>query len=154
MGSVVRKERHMFDRRWSQLGEILVNYSTRTRAGDRLLITMMELETFPLTLAVYEHAVRVGAFPQVQFASTYLERALLKYGNEELLGRVPDLERAGMEWANTYIGLRGARNPYELAGITTDLLTAFKRAQGVISALRNEQTRWVLVRVPNESLAQ
>ena len=144
----------MFDQRWSRLGEILVNYSTRTRSGDCLLITMMEPETFPLTLAVYEHAVRAGAFPQVQFASAYLERALLQYGSEELIARVPDLERAGMEWADTYIGLRGARNPHELTGIPTDRLTIHKRALGEISALRNEQTRWVLVRVPNESFAQ
>ena len=144
----------MFDRRWSQLGEILVNYSTRMRAGDRLLITMMELETFPLTLAVYEHAVRAGAFPQVQFASAYLERALLTHGNEELIARVPDLERRGMEWADVYIGLRGARNQHELAGIPTERLAAHKRALGAISAWRNEQTRWVLVRVPNESFAQ
>src|SRR5918994_6191153 len=154
MGPDVRKERRMFDRRWSQLGEILVNYSTRTKAGDRLLITMMELETFPLTLAVYEHAVQAGAFPQVQFASAYLERALLKYGNEELIARVPDLERSGMEWADAYVGLRGARNPHELGDIPTERLAAHKRAQGAISALRNEQTRWVLVRVPNESFAQ
>ena len=44
---------------------------------------MMELGNVPLTLAVYEHAVRAGAFPQVQFTSAYLERALLKYGNED-----------------------------------------------------------------------
>ena len=144
----------MFDRRWSELGEILVHYSTRTRAGDRLLITMMELETLPLTLAVYEQAVRAGAFPQVQFASTYLERALLTHGTEELISRVPDLERSGMEWADAYVGLRGARNPHELAGIQTERLAAHKRAQGAVSALRNEQTRWVLVRVPNESFAQ
>jgi aminopeptidase len=144
----------VFDGRWSQLGEILVNYSTRTRAGDRLLITMMELETFPLTLAVYEHAARAGAFPQVQFASAYLERALLTYGAEELIARVPDLELSGMEWADTYVGLRGARNPHELAEIPTQRLAAHKRALGAISALRNEQTRWVLVRVPNESFAQ
>ena len=144
----------MFDQRWSRLGEILVNYSTRTRSGDRLLVTMMEPETFPLTLAVYEHAVRAGAFPQVQFASAYLERALLQYGSEELIGRVPDLERAGLEWADTYIGLRGARNPHELAGISTDRLALHKRALGKVSALRNEQTRWVLIRVPNESFAQ
>jgi aminopeptidase len=144
----------VFDRRWSQLGEILVNHSTRTRAGDRLLITMLELETFPLTLAVYEQAVRAGAFPQVQFASAYLERALLTHGSDELIARVPDLERGGMEWADVYIGLRGARNPHELAGIPTERLAAHKRAQGAISALRNQQTRWVLVRVPNESFAQ
>jgi len=144
----------MFDRRWSQLGEILVNYSTRTQAGDRLLITMMEPETFPLTLAVYEHAVRAGAFPQVQFASAYLERALLIHGSDELIARVPDLERGGMEWADVSIVLRGARNPHELAGIPTERLALHRRALGAISALRNEQTRWVLVRVPNESFAQ
>ncbi len=144
----------MFDRRWSQLGEILVNYSTRIKAGDRLLITMMELEAFPLTLAVYEHAVQAGAFPQVQFASRYLERALLTFGAEEMIARVPDLERSGMEWADSYVGLRGARNPHELGDIPTERLAAHKRAQGAISALRNEQTRWVLVRVPNESFAQ
>jgi aminopeptidase len=144
----------VLDRRWSQLGEILVNYSTRTKTGDRLLITMMEPETFPLTLAVYEQAVRAGAFPQVQFSSAYLERALLLHGSDELIARVPDLERNGMEWADVSIGLRGARNPHELAGIPTERLAAHKRALGVISALRNKQTRWVLVRVPNESFAQ
>src|SRR5829696_1048735 len=154
MSPFPRKERRMFDRRWSQLGEILVNYSTRTQAGDRLLITMMEPETFPLALAVYEHAVRAGAFPQVQFASAYLERALLMHGSDELVARVPDLERGGMEWADVSIGLRGARNPNELAGIPTERLALHRRALGAISALRNEQTRWVLVRVPNESFAQ
>lgn len=144
----------MFDRRWSQLAEILVDYSTRTRTGDRLLVTMMEPETFPLTLAVYEQAVQAGAFPQVQFSSAYLERALLTHGSDELIARVPDLERAGMEWADSYIGLRGARNPHEFAGIPTERLAAHQRALGAISALRNERTRWVLVRVPNESFAQ
>ena len=144
----------LFDPRWSQLGEILVNYSTRIRAGDRLLIAMTEPESFPLTLAVYEQAVRAGAFPQVQFASAHLERALLRFGNEEMIARVPDLERAGMEWADAYIGLRGARNPHEMAGIPAERLAAHKRALGEISALRNQQTRWVLVRVPNESFAQ
>jgi aminopeptidase len=154
MSPFPRKERRVFDRRWSQLGEILVYYSTRTRAGDRLLITMMELETFPLALAVYEHAVRAGAFPHVQFASAYFERTLLTHGTADLIARVPDLERTGMEWADVYIGLRGARNPHELAGISSERLAAHKSALGAISAMRNEQTRWVLVRVPNESFAQ
>ena len=41
-----------------------------------------------------------------------------------------------------------------MANIPTERLALHKRAQGAISALRNEQTRWVLVRVPNESFAQ
>jgi aminopeptidase len=144
----------VFDRRWSQLGEILVNYSTHTQAGDRVLIVMREPETLPLVSAVYEQAVRAGAFPQVQFTSAYLERALLMHGSDEAIARIPDLERGGMEWADVSISLRGARNPHELAGIPTERLAAHKRAQGAISALRNAQTHWVLVRIPNEAFAQ
>jgi aminopeptidase len=144
----------VFDPRWSQLGEILVNYSTATRPGDRLLIAMGEPETFPLALAVYEQAVRAGAFPQVQFTSAYFERALLHHGTNDLIARVPDLEREGMLWADVYVGLRGARSPHELAGFPPERLTAHRRALGEVSALRNEQTRWVIVRVPNESFAQ
>jgi aminopeptidase len=148
------KERGVIDQRWSQLGEILVNYSIGLRQGERLLIAMTEVETYPLTLAVYELAVRAGAFPQVQFTSAHLERALLTRGSDDLIARVPDLELHGMDWADAYIGLRGARNPHEFAGIPPARLAAHRRALGEVSARRNEQTRWVLVRVPNESLAQ
>src|SRR5215208_4036337 len=108
---------------------------------------MREPETFPLTIAVYEHAVQAAAFPQVQFTSAYLERALLMRGSDESIARIPDLERSGMEWADVSISLRGTRNPNER-------LAAHKRAQGAISALRDAHTRWVLVRVPNEAFAQ
>jgi hypothetical protein len=98
--------------------------------------------------------VRAGAFPQVQFTSAYLERALLRYGSDALVARVPDLELQGMEWADVYVGLRGARNPHELAGIPPERLAAHKRAMGAVSARRTERTRWVLTRVPNEAFAQ
>ena len=144
----------MFDPRWPRLAEILVIYSTRTQPGDRVLIAMTEPETFPLAVAVYECAVRAGAFPQVQFGSAYLERALLRHGGDDQIGRVPDLERDGLLWADTYVGLRGASDPQLLAGIASERLTAHRRAMGAVSALRNEQTRWVLVRVPNEAFAR
>src|SRR5687767_14150514 len=91
----------MFDERWSRLANILVNCSTRTGPGDRLFIAMTEPETFPLALAVYEHAVRAGAYPQVQLNSAYFERALLRHGGDEQIARIPDLEQEGMLWADS-----------------------------------------------------
>ena len=41
------------DKRWEKLGEILVNYSTRVVPGDRVMIAMIEPETYPLTKGVY-----------------------------------------------------------------------------------------------------
>lgn len=139
---------------WDQLAEILVNYSTTTKPGDKVFITMMETETWPLARAVYQQAVKVGALPYVEFQSAYLERDLMLFGNQDQLDWVTDMQVSGMEWADVYIGLRGARNPHEFSGIKPEKLSAHKRAMGKISSMRNDLTRWVLVRVPNESLAQ
>lgn len=144
----------MSDPRWRQLAEILVRYSTGTRPGERVLITMMEEDTFPLTRAVYAEAVRAGALPQVEFQSVLLERDLMLLGTKEQLDWVPELNAHGMEWADVYIGLRGARNPFEFSGIGPEKIAAHKKALGKVSTMRNELTRWVLVRVPNESFAQ
>jgi aminopeptidase len=144
----------MTDPRWGKLAEILINYSTQTGPGEKLLITMLETETFPLVREVYAAAVRAGALPQVEFQSAFLERDLMRYGTQEQLDWVPELNAYGMEWADTYVGLRGARNPHEFTGIESKKISAHKRAMGKVSAMRNDFTRWVLVRVPNESFAQ
>jgi aminopeptidase len=142
------------DRRWKQLGEILVNYSTEVKPGERVMIAMAEPETLPLMHGVYEAAVKAGAFPQVQFLSETLRHILMKYGNAEQIGWVPEIEAYGMEWANVYLGLRGAHNLYEHADIAAEALAASQSAMGKISTKRWQNTRWCLVRVPNASLAQ
>ncbi len=144
----------MIDPRWEQLADTLVNYSTTTRRGDRVLITMLETDTLPLTRAVHAAVLRAGAHPHVEFQSTLFQRDLMRWGNPEQFDVAHELQGKGMEWADVYIGLRGASNPHELEGIDSKCITAFRRALGKVSALRTEQTRWVLVRVPNAAFAQ
>lgn len=144
----------MIDPRWQQLADILVNYSTGVKQGERVLITMMETDTFPLMRAVYENAIKAGGLPFVEFQSAYLERDLMKHGSKEQVDWISEMQTFGMEWADVYIGLRGARNPNEFIDIDAKTLSAHKKSLGKISAMRNELTRWVLVRVPNESFAQ
>ena len=86
------------------------HFAGKPRLGGAADAALVRFETTTDVFSL-EHAVRAGAFPQVQFASAYLERALLRYGDDDLIARVPDLELHGMEWADSYVGLRGARNP-------------------------------------------
>lgn len=144
----------MSDPRWKQLAEVLVNYATGTRPGEKVLISMVEETTFPLARAVHAEVVKAGGLPHVEFQSVILERDLMLHGTDEQLAWVPELSAHGMQWADVYVGLRGARNPFEFSGISPDRLAAHKRSLGRVSAMRNELTRWVLVRVPNESFAQ
>jgi aminopeptidase len=143
----------MSDPRWTQLADVLVNYSTRIKKGERVMITMVEVETFPLAQAVYAAAVKAGGLPFVEFQSAYLERDLMKFGDDEQVGWVCEMQTHGIQWADVYIGLRGARNPSEFADIDARKIAAHKKSMGIVSGLRNE-TRWVLIRVPNEAFAQ
>jgi aminopeptidase len=142
------------DKRWRQLADILVNYSTGVQPGERVMIAMTELASYPLTHAVYKAAVKAGAYPQVQFLSERLRHSVLKYGNREQVSWIPEIESYGMEWADVYLGLRGAHNLHEHADIPAQTLAANQEAMGRISTLRWEKTRWCLVRVPNEAFAQ
>jgi aminopeptidase len=142
------------DERWHQLAEILVNYSTEVRPGQRVLIAMGETATESLVRGVYEAATQVGAYVQVQFLSESLRHALLRCGTPDQISWVPELEAYGLHWADVYLGLRGAYQLDEHADIPADRLALNQQALGKISALRWEQTRWCLTRVPNQHLAQ
>lgn len=141
------------DKRWEQLGDLLVHYSAAVKAGERVMIAFMETETYPLVHAVYKACIRAGAYPQVQFLSEELNRLLLKYGNEDQISWEPEIEAYGMSWADVYFGLRGAHNLDVFWDIPADRLALLRRAMGKISTLRWQKTRWCLVRVPNLALA-
>jgi aminopeptidase len=142
------------DARWKDLGKLLVEWSVEVKPGEKVMIAMGELDSFPLVRGVYEAVIRAGGFPQVQFLSEGLRHQLLKYGSAEQLSRVPDIEAYGMEWADVYIGLRGASNLHEHDDIPAERLSLNQRAQGTVSTLRWQKTRWCLVRVPNAAFAQ
>lgn len=142
------------DPRWHQLADILVNYSTAVQPGERVMIAMGEVETWPLVQAVYAAAVKAGGLPQVQFLSETLRRALLTHGTPAQWAWTPEIEAYGMAWADVYFGLRGGANLHELADVPAAALAANQAAMGKVSTLRWQQTRWCLVRVPNAAFAQ
>ena len=50
------------DKRWQQLGDVLVNYSLAVKPGQKVMIAMTEVESYPLALAAYEACIKSGAF--------------------------------------------------------------------------------------------
>lgn len=141
------------DKRWTQLGELLVNYSMAVKPGERVMIAFVELETYPLVQAIYRACIQAGALPQVQFLSEELNRLVLKHGSPEQIGWVPEIEAYGMEWADVYFGLRGAHNLDVFWDVPAEKLSLLRKAMGVISTKRWQETRWCLLRVPNAALA-
>jgi aminopeptidase len=142
------------DPRWDHLAEIITNYSTSIKAGDKVLISIVEMETFPLARAIFSKAVQAGAYPWVEFHSAYFERDMMHFGSTDQNAWVPEIQVQGIDIADVYISLRGARNPFEFANLPKDNFISRHEALGKIAALRTEKTRWVITRVPTESFAQ
>jgi len=142
------------DKRWEELGEVLVNYSIEVKAGERVMIAMGELESYPLAHAIYKACIKAGALPQIQFLSDDLNRQLLKLGSVDQIGWTPEIEAYGMEWADVYFGLRSAHNLDVFWDIPDDKLSLFRSAMGKVSTLRWQKTRWCLLRIPNAFFAQ
>jgi aminopeptidase len=142
------------DKRWKQLGEVLVNYCLEVKPGQKVIIAQNEIETWPLALAAYESTIKAGGFPQIQMKSEYLRRAFMKFGTEEQYSWAPELEVLSTEWADCCLSLRGGYNLDLFHDIPADVLAKNQQAHGKVSTARWKNTRWALTRVPNESFAQ
>ncbi len=141
------------DKRWKELGNLLVNYSMKVQPGEKVMIAMMELSAYPLMHAIYEATIKAGAYPQVQFISEELNHLILEHGTMEQIEWVPEIEMYGMEWADVYFGLRAAHNLDTHWNISSERLSAHRKSMGKVSSARWDKTRWCLLRLPNAALA-
>lgn len=143
-----------FDPRWTELAAVLVGHSTAVRPGERVMIVMGEVDTYPLVRAVHDAVVRAGGLPQVQFVSEELRHSILAVGDDAQLAWVPEIEAYGMHWADVYIALRGGYDLHLHDAVPAARLAVNQSAQGAVSTLRWQHTRWCLVRVPNAHVAE
>ena len=142
------------DPRWQAVAQTLTGWSTSVQPGERVMIAMQEVESYPLASALYEACIQRGAFPQVQFLSESMRRSLLRHGDRTQLSWLPEIETQGMKWADVSFGLRALADAGDMQGIDDEALALNQAAQGKVSALRWRETRWCLVRVPTEALAR
>lgn len=142
------------DTRYQKLAKILINYSTQTKKGDKVLIHMKEPEAFPLVREIYKQAILKGALPEVYFSSIHLTYDRLKFGSPLQVKYYPKVDDSSIEWADVWLGIRAVKNPYELKGIDAKRLAEDTKICGKLASKRARKCRWVLCWVPTEALAQ
>ena len=75
----------MFDPRMKKLADVLVNYSTKVKPGERVLIEAYEIPAEMITLLV-EKVTEAGGLPFVNTYQTRVISSLYKNCTEEQLG--------------------------------------------------------------------
>lgn len=143
----------MVDERIVEVAKLLVDYCTRTKNGDRVLIRT-GVPARDLALEVFKHVLHRGGHPWIRTdmpGATYL---FYKHASEEQLASLPEHELAEIKNTDVYISLGAPLNVKELASIDPARISTRLKTMKPVSDWRVERTRWVVFACPTNALAQ
>jgi len=145
----------MRDNRIVELAKNLIHYSVELKEGERLLIETVGFE-LPLTKELIKEAYNTGAKPFVTSKNNELMRLIFSGASKEHVQELAKYEIARMKDMDAYIGIRCSLNSNEMSGLTGEKLHNYSMEyqKPLHSEIRVPFTKWVVLRYPNESMAQ
>ncbi len=143
------------DPRYDRLADVLVNHSTRLRSGEHLLVESFDIPD-EMVIAVIRAVRKAGGHPHVALRHNRVLRALNESAPDDNLAVWADCDRHRMAKMDAYLGLRGAGNVSEMAGIDDEQMKRVARIyqKPVHFEQRINHTRWCVLRWPSPSMAQ
>lgn len=144
------------DPRSTKLADLLVNYSCALKKGQKLLVESYGFASLGLVEEIIKIATRKGAFVFYEFRHDSLRRAFLRHADEEQVKALAKYPLHQMRDMDCYIGIRAAENTTELADVPGKKTNWYGRhyMKPVHLKVRVPGTRWVVLRYPNNAMAQ
>ncbi|GJM26770.1 MAG: aminopeptidase [Phycisphaerae bacterium] len=145
----------MIDPRITKLADVLVNYSTALKPGEKVLIEAIDVPE-DIVVELIRLAREARADPLVSIRNNVITRSLLMNSTDDQLKAIAEFELARMKMVQAYIGVRGSHNITELSDVPDDRMKAYQKLwwRPVHGAIRVRETRWVVLRYPSPSMAQ
>ena len=143
----------MVDDRITETAKVLLDYSTKTKSGDRVLIRA-DAPAKDLALEVYRQALLRGAYPWIRPELPGTRYIFHKYASGAQLGFIPEHEMVEIRNTDVYISLVALLNVKELSDIDPARISARVKALKPLTDWRVEKTRWVVFVYPTEAYAQ
>src|SRR5256885_3442653 len=143
----------MHDARFDQLGKVLVEYSTRLKRNENVLIEAFDVPD-EMTIALIRAARKAGAIPFIQVHRGRISRELALEAEDRQLNLIARHELARMKKMHAYIALRGSNNIAELSDVPVDKLKLVAKKMRPVQDQRVEKTKWVVLRWPTPAMAQ
>jgi len=146
----------MKDKRNEVLARLLLDYSVDLKKGEILYLEIKGKETLELGKELIKYATAKGGVPFWYYNDESLSRQWIGQAKDEQFKKQAKLHLHLMKQADAYIGLRGSDNPFDLADIDQKQMdknnSLFYRP--VHLEQRVKRTKWVVLRFPNNAMAQ
>jgi len=122
----------MADPRQQKLAQVLVHYSLKIQAGDRLIIHAPMVAT-PLVREIYLEALRAGAHITPRIDMDELYEIQLREGSDEQLTHVSEIDVFENEHMNKYLGIWASQNTRALSKVKPERIALRDKANAAIS---------------------
>src|SRR5436305_1858969 len=143
----------MHDARFDKLAKLLVEYSTRLKRNEHVLIEPLDV-TAEMTIALMRAVRKAGAIPFVQVQRARIGRELALEVSDRQLDLAASHELARMKKMQAYIALRGSNNITELSDVPVAKMQLVAKKMRPVQDQRVKKTKWVVLRWPTPSMAQ
>lgn len=144
------------DSRIVKLANNLVTYSMRVQPGDKVYIDYIGEDTEPLARQLVKEVYAAGGVPFAHYTNQRVLREVILNCTKEQMEFMAELECAEMEQMDCYVAVRGSENATEFSDIPADKMRLYELyyRKPVHTDIRVPKTRWVVLRYPNDSMAQ
>jgi len=143
----------MKDKRNEILARQLLDYSVELKTGEVIYIEIKGKETLELGKELIRLATQRGATPFWYYSDESLMRHFVGNAGDDQFRKMAELHMPLMKAANAYIGLRGSDNPFDIDSKQIEKNNALFY-KPVHLEERVKRTRWVVLRYPNNAMAQ
>lgn len=120
------------DSRIQKMANVLVNYSTKIKAGERVLFRGTSPLAQPLMQALTEEALKVGALPVNYIHMSGEGEIVLRCGSEAQAETVNPMLKLMYDTSDVIIRIEADENTRELAGFAPTKSQAWQRSRGAI----------------------
>ncbi len=146
------------DPRIEKLADVMVNYSLELKKGQWVKAQGIPT-SLPLIKAFFKKAIEAGAHPYYQAIVDDLEEIYLKYGSEEQLKFVSELQKLEVEKLDAVFAIMGRDNTKYLSNVDPDRQAMAQGARRDLFARFMERSakkelKWVGTMYPTLSAAQ
>lgn len=142
------------DPRIQKLADLLINYSCNIQKGEKVLISYEGDCCRNLVRQLIKNTYAKGGMPYTEIRDSAITREILLGSTEEQIEFMKDCQLAQMKGMQAYIAIRAGSNTSELSDVPAEKLNMYSSVTQPVLDYRVNETKWVVLRYPNESMAQ
>ncbi|MEG0829693.1 MAG: aminopeptidase [Anaerovoracaceae bacterium] len=142
------------DTRVKKLSQLLVSYSCDVKQGEKVLISYEGECCKPLVKQLIKDVYAVGGLPYAEIRDSSISREIMLGCQEEQISFMAEYQMAQMKGMQAFIAVRAGGNTAELSDVPSDKLNMYSKLTRGVQDYRVNNTKWVVLRYPNDSMAQ